>query len=215
MHTIMLTHATVNGVTCRLQCLSLTALVVDAALLSDHANCSSSFLMLPLLSILFSLFLILCLILALILFTLWIRQHKRAFLQTTDKGKQRVKFHCNTDVSGEHSQATHDNRNTYEPPACINGSSVLYESVYLQTFFDESSVEDNLTTVVTSLSYPITSSEQWIILDDQSCHMIHENTYATPLDPNKAELQQQQHSFELEDSSGTVSGIQSCDGKYL
>ena len=200
--------------------ISLTALVVDAALLSDHANCSSSFLMLPLLIILFSLFLILCLILALILCILWIRHHKRAFLQTTDKGKhglgasQRVKFHCNTDVSSEHSQATHDNRNTYEPPVCINGSSVLYESVYLQTFFDETSVEDNLTTVVTSLSYPITSSEQWIFLDDQSCHMIHEDTYATQLDPKKAELKQQ-HSLKLEDSSGIASGIQSCDRKYL
>lgn len=82
-------------------------------------------------------------------------------------------------------QATHhktDMTNTYEAPASMNESSMLYESVYLQTCFEEDSVKDNLTTVVTSHSYPITTSEQWTILDDQSCRISHENVYAIQFD---------------------------------
>ena len=115
--------------------------------------------------------------------------HKRLLLQAKGKSEncrgaiQKVRF--SNGVSNDQNQATHDDKtcmNIYEPPACINGSSMLHESVYLQTYFDETSVEDNLTNVVTSHSYPITSSEQWTILDDQSNNIVHENAYAVQLD---------------------------------
>jgi hypothetical protein len=88
----------------------------------------------------------------------------------------------------------------YEPPACINGSSMLYESVHLQTCFDETSVDDNLTNVVTSHSYPISSSEQWTVLDDESCCIVHENMYAVQIDPKEVKLEHQR-SLKLGDSS--------------
>ena len=138
---------------------------------------------------------------------LLIHYHKRKLLQVKRKNgnrqgpKQRVRFF--NGVSNDQIQATHDDTmcmNAYEPPTCINGSSMLYESVHLQTRFDETSVEDNLTNVVTSHSYPITSSEQRTIQDDQSNDIVLENTYAVQLDPEAIRLEYQP-SLELGDSS--------------
>ena len=190
----------------------------NIALSSDHANCSSFLVMLPLVIILSFLLFILCIALAVMLYML-IHYRKKMFLHTSDKGghhlrtSQHVKF-CD-DVSSNHNRVTYENRmgvDIYEPPACINGSSILYESVYLQTYFDESSVDDSRKSVVTSHSYPITSSEQWTILDDQPCQTIHENLHAIQLDQKEAELQIQ-HSLEFGDSS--VHRVWSCDRKHL
>ena len=138
---------------------------------------------------------------------LLIHYRKRVLLQIRDKkehqGKsRRVKF--NSGIPSDHNQGTRNNKMDmnimYEAPASVNGSSVLYESVYLRTFFDESSVEDNPTTVITSHSYPITTSEQWTISDNQSFQIVHENRFAIQLQSEKAGFQYQ-HSLDLESSS--------------
>ena len=146
-----------------------------------------------------------------------IHYYKRKLLQAKRKNKncqgptRNVRFF--NGVSNDQNQATHDDTtcmNVYEPPACINGSSMLYESVYLQTCFDETTVEDNLTNMVTSHSYPITSSEQRTIQDDQSNDIVLENTYAVQIDPEVIRLEYQP-SLELGDSS--AHGKRSSDRK--
>jgi hypothetical protein len=162
--------------------------------------------MLPLVIALSTLILVLCFVLVLAPCIL-IHCHKRFILKARGKNEdfqgaiQKVRFI--TGVSSDHSQATHDDKvcmNIYEPPAYINGSSMLYESVYLQTCFDETLVDDILTNVVTSHSYPISSSEQLTVLDDESCCIVHENMYAVQIDLKEVKLGHQ-CSLELGDSS--------------
>ena len=107
----------------------------------------------------------------------------------------RVKFNA--------SRPTHDDKmgtNLYEAPTLnfMNANASLCESVYLQMLFDESSVDDNLTTVVTSHSYPIAASEQGTnFLGHQS---LCENAYTIPF--ASEEVEQHQQAIDLQNSSG-------------